>query len=1702
MLPLFNMGKNRTCILCDSVYSSKQEMDEHMRSMLHHRELENLKGRDCGHECRVCGVTVVSLTEYASHISSPVHKQLVEAHQRQASKADQDEEYFDKEMVELIEKRKEFIRQEEAASKRAREEQVTIKKWQDLKEQWSDQCQWMQQQGGLFGRLHPSFSQQPRNRGAMNWQEPRGGPSLDRSNWNSRQNRSATWHAEGPPDLQRWGSFNGRGGSLHSRGNLWGGRPGTYGGCSPQQRNQQSWPGKEGSQGHYERSNGINWQRSKDFGANIQPSNPGASSKKHHHQKPHNNFESQKKGHQSQEGSGGENDLGKGKGSKTDKTYRWAPYPPAKLGDPSQNDAQPPSEKLHFECPENGKGKGLNTSSQSPAVQSQTDLSSGLHGISAWDEVQQHRRHSTVSSKNGISSGKFFTHSQTSSCTPRTERPTKHSEKRGSANPGFETNLSRATSQDSVSSKASKHSHSGSQSPRDASSGAEQERLLSEMLRKAKETLLVKRSSEEKSASEDCLETTLHIEEDLQIESSELNRAKEQVMGKKQKSEKHSGRGKEFDRNTTQHSLRTAVAVQSGSSSNDASLSLQSLQVSTSTVDREDEEECGERDDDVVQDQLMQAMDEGLGSDSEGSRSSHPQSAAGCSVPPLSKLALPACLKRDLNRHIGTKAKAVAREPNLNIARRIRNVSGTRKSESEKDTGFKPTLRQLISSSASRRNVNWDQVYQEIHRKKQEQGKGLPRFGIEMVPSEPEGPSNMEEDDAPLCEGFQWDSLVDFNTVPVPSRKRSMSESSVVTDGTAASCSLLKTEEPEMEISIRGPQHRSKPMPQSIQSLLEDDCEGQRENEGLAQAKAQTATSSASVPVLDPEPIDGDSSCMSGTELNDCQSGGKKRRAVGDVVSPEIPNSERKNKRLKIKPKKERSQLDELLAVSLREEELNGSLQAVDNSLIQARAALQAAYMEVQRLLMVKQQVTTEMSSLRTKRIEILQGLQGASESPKSLRSSNDNLTTTAALPSSFSALPEQAAPNSNPAASSPFLAPSPATSPACIVVKQERLSPVAPNPERKHADSPLPGPHSTTPEQITAAAPETEERSASLGASFQCSLLVKISQKDMERAQEEVTMCLRAASQSCRASEEPVLDPSSPPASANLFSKPSPASAVQEAKAGKRVRKLKKKRVLRKAQGSEQLAVSDSELDTDQPTRPVRKLRSRRRPSGSSSSSCPPAAEEKEESMEVAEAPDPTQSKEPTRTPAGKEVQDTDSSELEMVELPQALPSEVVNLDSSDPDEGVAEDMSPAQVSKEPVALKTRAQKLACNEVTSTSEIDTSSAARSCESEKKVVKASKASSDASSDPGEEEVPTEGSFEGHHEAVNGMQIHNGLLFTCSGDRTIRAFNLVSRKCVAVFEGHSSKVNCLLVSSGPGLQQRLYSGSSDQTIRCYNIKTRECVQQLSLPDRVLCLHNRWKVLYAGLANGSVVTFSLKNNKQLDVFECHGPRAVSCLATAQEGARRVLLVGSYDSTISVRDAKSGLLLRTLEGHTKTVLCMKVVNDLVFSGSSDQSVHAHNIHTGELVRIYKGHNHAVTVVAILGKVMVTACLDKLVRVYELQSHDRLQVYGGHSDMVMCMIIHKSMIYTGCYNGSVQAVRLNLIQNYRCWWHGCSLIFGVMEHLQQHLLNDHTSPTQQTLKCRWRNCDSFFTSRNGSKQAVHGHMQKHAEEDSKMES
>ena len=156
-------------------------------------------------------------------------------------------------------------------------------------------------------------------------------------------------------------------------------------------------------------------------------------------------------------------------------------------------------------------------------------------------------------------------------------------------------------------------------------------------------------------------------------------------------------------------------------------------------------------------------------------------------------------------------------------------------------------------------------------------------------------------------------------------------------------------------------------------------------------------------------------------------------------------------------------------------------------------------------------------------------------------------------------------------------------------------------------------------------------------------------------------------------------------------------------------MRKLKKRKVLKQQQ--QQPESSDTELDGE--TLRPRWLRPRRRPSGSSqvSNSTPPSEDrDADVNMEVGE--EASRQLFPTITHEQAELK----SPKHMVELPQVSPAELtLNLDSEESMEVTAACQQPhtdalvpasppAQV---PDSSRPEPQSLACNEVSSTSDMD-----------------------------------------------------------------------------------------------------------------------------------------------------------------------------------------------------------------------------------------------------------------------------------------------------------------------------------------------------------------------------------------------------------
>lgn len=145
-----------------------------------------------------------------------------------------------------------------------------------------------------------------------------------------------------------------------------------------------------------------------------------------------------------------------------------------------------------------------------------------------------------------------------------------------------------------------------------------------------------------------------------------------------------------------------------------------------------------------------------------------------------------------------------------------------------------------------------------------------------MVPLDQEDQSQ-EEDDVPVLEGFQWDSLLD-SSASGASRKRSLSESSVAPASSMFTSLMSNESAQEMKESsvsstpIYAQGNKDNQHQQEVEQML-----------GQFEAKAQKQPdklTSASVKALQrSDSVLGDSS--SGTELCDGQGTGKRRRAAG-----------------------------------------------------------------------------------------------------------------------------------------------------------------------------------------------------------------------------------------------------------------------------------------------------------------------------------------------------------------------------------------------------------------------------------------------------------------------------------------------------------------------------------------------------------------------------------------------------------------------------------------------------------------------------------------------------------------------------------------------------------------------------------------------------------------------------------------------------
>ncbi|KAI3454554.1 hypothetical protein Pfo_011217 [Paulownia fortunei] len=173
----------------------------------------------------------------------------------------------------------------------------------------------------------------------------------------------------------------------------------------------------------------------------------------------------------------------------------------------------------------------------------------------------------------------------------------------------------------------------------------------------------------------------------------------------------------------------------------------------------------------------------------------------------------------------------------------------------------------------------------------------------------------------------------------------------------------------------------------------------------------------------------------------------------------------------------------------------------------------------------------------------------------------------------------------------------------------------------------------------------------------------------------------------------------------------------------------------------------------------------------------------------------------------------------------------------------------------------------------------------------------------------------------HVDTVSALALSSdgSLLYSVSWDRTLKIWRTTDFQCLeSVANAHDDAINAIALSDNG----HVYTGSSDRKIKVWKQKSGE-----------------------------------KSHSLVATLEKHNS-GVNALALSTDGM--VLYSGASDRSILVwmNEGGSGMeVVGALRGHTKSILCLAVVSELVCSGSADKTV-----------RIWRGVGKSYSCLAVL--------------------------------------------------------------------------------------------------------------------------------------
>jgi F-box and WD-40 domain protein 1/11 len=253
--------------------------------------------------------------------------------------------------------------------------------------------------------------------------------------------------------------------------------------------------------------------------------------------------------------------------------------------------------------------------------------------------------------------------------------------------------------------------------------------------------------------------------------------------------------------------------------------------------------------------------------------------------------------------------------------------------------------------------------------------------------------------------------------------------------------------------------------------------------------------------------------------------------------------------------------------------------------------------------------------------------------------------------------------------------------------------------------------------------------------------------------------------------------------------------------------------------------------------------------------------------------------------------------------------------------------------------------------------------------------------------------------EAHKECIYTIQHSGKYLVSGSRDRTLRIWDLDTRRLVRQpLLGHSGSVLCLQFDADPE-EDLIVSGSSDATIVLWKFSTGQIIQRLRKAHRESVLNVRFdkRVLVTCSKDKTIKVF---NRKPLHPGELGYPDTFQGVNPVPTYLNNYGFNPAPTAGLPVRPAYS--MIACLEGHGAAVNAVQIHGDEVVSASGDRTVKVWNWPEQVCRRTFIGHTKGIACVQYDGRRIVSGSSDNEVKVFDKESGLEVASLRAHTNLV----------------------------------------------------------------------------------------------------